>query len=135
MNYWLMKSEPDAYAWETLVKDGKGIWDSVRNYQARNNLKAMKLGDLAFFYHSNIGKEIVGIMKIVKEAYQDPTTQETAWVVVEVAPEKTLKRPISLAEIKADPQLTAIPLIKATRLSVSPVTKEEFDRILFLSEN
>lgn len=135
MNYWLMKSEPDAYAWETLLKDGHGIWDGVRNYQARNNLRAMKEGDLAFFYHSNIGKEIVGILRIVKESYRDPTTDQTAWVVVEVEPFKSLKRPISLAEIKSDPELTTIGLIKSTRLSVMPIAKHEFDRIIFLSEN
>jgi predicted RNA-binding protein with PUA-like domain len=135
MNYWLMKSEPDAYSWAKLVKEGRGMWDGVRNYQARNNLRAMKEGDLAFFYHSNIGKEIVGIMKIIKESYQDPTTEDTAWVVVEVAPERELKRPVTLVEIKADPQLADIHLIRAARLSVQPITPSEFNRIMFLSEN
>jgi predicted RNA-binding protein with PUA-like domain len=135
MNYWLLKSEPDAYSWDTLVKSGLGVWDGVRNYQARNNLKAMKVGDLALFYHSNIGKEVVGVMKIVKEFYQDPTTEDAAWVVVEVAPERPLKRTVTLAEIKSDPELTEIPLIRASRLSVVPLKKGEFERILFLSEN
>src|SRR6185436_2307528 len=103
MNYWLVKSEPDAYSWDMLVKDGKTFWNGVRNYQARNNLKEMKKGDLVFFYHSNEGKDIVGIAKVVKEAYQDPTTDDARWVVVDLAPEKPLKKSVTLETVKADP--------------------------------
>lgn len=133
MNYWLLKSEPDVYGFDTLIKDGKGVWDGVRNYQARNNLKAMKKGDLALFYHSNIGKEVVGIMEITKEAYQDPTTDNTNWVVVEVKPIEKLKKTVTLEQIKADEQLQNILLIRHSRLSVMPIKKEEFDRIMYLS--
>lgn len=133
MNYWLLKSEPDVYGFDTLIKDGKGVWDGVRNYQARNNLRAMKKGDLALFYHSNIGKEVVGIMEITKEAYQDPTTDNANWVVVEVKPIEKLKKTVTLEQIKADEQLQNIPLIRHSRLSVMPIKKEEFDRIVFLS--
>ncbi|PZR38993.1 MAG: EVE domain-containing protein [Azospira oryzae] len=132
MNYWLMKSEPDVYSWDDLVRDKKATWDGVRNYQARNNLKAMKKGDLVLIYHSNIGKEIVGIAKIVKENFPDP--KDTDWVVVDIAPEKKLKTPITLAQVKADKRLTEMALVKAQRLSVQPVRKEEFDLVLALSE-
>ncbi len=133
MNYWLVKSEPYKYNWEHLVKDKKAVWDGVRNYAARNNMRAMKKGDLVFFYHSNEGLAIVGIAKVVKEAYQDPTTDDTAWSVVEIAPFKTLKRPITLAEIKGDKKLSEMQLIKLSRLSVSAVKPYEFDHILALS--
>jgi predicted RNA-binding protein with PUA-like domain len=133
MNYWLIKSEPSVYSWETLQKDKKATWDGVRNFQARNNLKAMKKGDLAFFYHSNEGKEIVGIAKIVKEHYPDP--KDNAWVVVDVAPERKLKSPVTLAEVKTDKRLADMALIRASRLSVQPVKKEEFDMVIALSEN
>lgn len=133
MAYWLIKSEPEKYNWEQLEKDKKTFWDGVRNYAARNNLKAMKKGDLAFFYHSNEGKEIVGIAKIVKEAYQDPTTTDAAWVVVDVAPVKKLKHPVTLAQIKAIPELASMDLVRLVRLSVQTVKPEEWDRILTLS--
>lgn len=134
MNYWLVKSEPFKYSWEQFQKDKKAVWDGVRNYAARNNMRAMKKGDLVLFYHSNEGLAIVGIAKVVKEAYQDPTTDDTAWSVVEIAPFKTLKRPITLAEIKADKKLTEMQLVKLSRLSVSGVKPHEFDHIIALSE-
>lgn len=133
MAYWLLKSEPFKYSWEQLEKDKKTFWDGVRNYAARNNLRAMKKGDLAFFYHSNEGLEIVGIVKIIKEAYQDPTTKEEAWVAVDVAPFKKLKKPITLAQIKSDKRLQNIALVKLSRLSVQPVTSEEWDLIIELA--
>ena len=134
MQHWLVKSEPFKYSWEQFLIDKKAVWDGVRNYAARNNMRAMKKGDLVFFYHSNEGLNIVGIAKVVKEAYQDPTTDDTAWSVVEIAPFKTLKRPVSLAEIKADKQLEGIQLVRLSRLSVASIKVEEFDRILALSE-
>ncbi|MFM7646019.1 MAG: EVE domain-containing protein [Sphingomonadales bacterium] len=133
MAYWLMKSEPFKYSWQQLVKDKKTHWDGVRNYAARNNLKAMKKGDLAFFYHSNEGVEIVGIVEIAKEAYQDPTTTENAWVVVDVKPVKALKNAVSLAAIKADKRLSDMALIRLSRLSVQPVTKKEWKIVLELA--
>lgn len=132
MNYWLIKSEPFKYSWEQFLKDKKTFWDGVRNYAARNNLKAMKKGDLALFYHSNEGLCVVGIAKVVKEAYQDPTTSETAWVAVDFAPFKTLKTPVTLAQIKEDEYLKNMQLVKLQRLSVSVVKAEEFDRICML---
>lgn len=134
MNYWLVKSEPFKYSWDQMLKDKKTFWDGVRNYQARNNLRNMKLGDLAFFYHSNEGKEIVGIVKVVKEAYQDPTTEDANWVAVDFSPFKALKKPITLAQIKAEPRLADIALIKQGRLSVMELKAHEFDTILELSE-
>jgi predicted RNA-binding protein with PUA-like domain len=133
MAYWLLKSEPFKYSWEQLEKDKKTFWDGVRNYAARNNLRAMKKGDLAFFYHSNEGLEIVGIVKIIKEAYQDPTTKEEAWVAVDVAPFKKLKKPVTLAQIKSDKRLQNIALVKLSRLSVQPVTSEEWGFIIELA--
>jgi len=130
MNYWLLKSEPFKYSWEQLVKDGKTFWDGVRNYQARNNLRAMKAGDKALFYHSNEGLCVVGIARIVTEAYQDPTTDNAQWVVVDIAPEKPFKTPVTLAEMKQIPQLQSLSLIKQSRLSVCPLTKAEFDFIV-----
>lgn len=132
MNYWLIKSEPFKYSWEQFLKDKKTFWDGVRNYAARNNLKAMKKGDLALFYHSNEGLCVVGIAKVVKEHYQDPTTEETAWVAVDFAPFKTLKTPVTLEQIKKDKQLQDMQLVKLQRLSVSIVKPEEFDRICML---
>ena len=132
MNYWLIKSEPDAYSWEQLLKDKKTDWTGVRNYAARNNLRSMKKGDLALFYHSNIGLCIVGVAKVVKEHYQDPTTEETAWLSVDFAPYKTLKKPVYLADIKKDKLLQNMQLVKLSRLSVSAVTQEEFDHVLML---
>lgn len=134
MNHWLLKSEPIKYSWDQLKKDKKTFWDGVRNYQARNNLKEMKKGDLCMFYHSNEGKEIVGIVKVVKEFYQDPTTDDTNWVVVDVAPFKALKNPVTLEQIKDEPRLSNIALVRQGRLSVMPLSKEEFDTILEMSE-
>jgi len=134
MNYWLIKSEPFKYSWDQMLKDKKTFWDGVRNYQARNNLRNMKIGDLAFFYHSNEGKEIVGIVKVVKEFYQDPTTEDSNWVVVDFSPFKALKKPITLAQIKEEPRLANIGLIKQGRLSVMELKVHEFDTILELSE-
>jgi predicted RNA-binding protein with PUA-like domain len=133
MNHWLVKSEPFKYSWDQFVKDKKAVWDGVRNYAARNNLRAMKKGDLVFFYHSNEGLEIVGIAKVVKEHYQDPTTTDEAWSVVEIAPFKALKKPVTLETIKKDKKLTSMQIIKLSRLSVSAVTADEFNHILDLS--
>lgn len=133
MNYWLIKSEPFKYSWDQFVNDKETFWDGVRNYQARNNLRAMKKGDLAFWYHSNEGMEIVGIAKVTKESYQDPTTDDTAWLVVNFKPVKKLKKPVSLATVKADIRLEKMALVKAQRLSVQPVTPEEWAIILELS--
>lgn len=128
--HWLAKSEPFKYSWDDFVKDGSTYWDGVRNAQARNNLAAMKRGDLVLYYHSNEGKEVVGVAKVTREAYQDPTTDDTRWVVVDLVPVKPLKQPVSLADIKADPALAEIPLIKQSRLSVMPLDKRAFDRIV-----
>ena len=130
MKYWLVKSEPFKYSWEMFLKDGSTYWDGVRNYQARNNLKNMKNGDLVLFYHSSEGLEVVGIAKVIKEAYQDPTTNDQRWVVVDLKPVETLKKPVPLDEIKKDKHLKNIALIKQSRLSVMPLTKEEFDVIV-----
>ncbi len=135
MNHWLIKSEPVKYSWEKFNKEGRTLWDGVRNYQARNNLKAMKLGDFLLFYHSNDGKEVVGIAKIVKEFYQDPTTTDANWVVVDIEPVESIKSPVSLEKIKADKYLQDIALVRQGRLSVIPLKKEEFDRILELGSN
>lgn len=134
MAYWLIKSEPFKYAWDQFVADGSTFWDGVRNYGARNNLRNMKKGDLAFFYHSNEGLEIVGIAKVIKESYQDPTTNETAWVVVDFKPHKKLKKPVTLAAIKATPSLANMALIRLGRLSVQPVLDEEWEIIMAMSE-
>ena len=134
MNHWLIKSEPFKYSWEQMLSDKRTFWDGVRNYQARNNLREMKEGDLCFFYHSNEGKEIVGIVKIVKEHYQDPTTDDANWVVVDVAPFQTLKKTVTLEQIKNDSRLANIGLVKQGRLSVMKLTQYEFDIILELSE-
>ena len=132
--HWLVKSEPDQYSWDDLVKDGSTYWDGVRNYQARNNLREMKVGDYALYYHSNEGKEVVGIAKVTRSAYPDPTTDDDRWVVVDVAPVKPLKAPVTLAQIKADRQLRGIPLVTHSRLSVMPLEKSDFERILELSK-
>ena len=132
--HWLVKSEPFEYSWDDLVKDGSTYWDGVRNYQARNNLREMKVGDYAFFYHSNVGKEVVGIAKVTRRAYQDPTTDDDRWVVVDVEPVKPLKTPVTLAQIKADSKLQKIPLVTHSRLSVMPLEKPDFERILELSK-
>ncbi|MBX2899156.1 MAG: EVE domain-containing protein [Cyclobacteriaceae bacterium] len=133
MAHWLIKSEPFKYSWDQLVKDKQTFWDGVRNYAARNNLKSMKKGDELFFYHSNEGLEIVGIVKVVKEAYQDPTTKEPAWVVVDVKPVRKLKKPVTLAQVKADLRLKNMDLIRLSRLSVGRVTDEEWAIVLELA--
>ncbi|RZK39909.1 MAG: EVE domain-containing protein [Pedobacter sp.] len=126
----LVKSEPFKYSWEKFNEDGRTFWDGVRNYQARNNLKAMQEGDLVLFYHSNEGKNVVGIAKVVKEFYQDPTTDDQNWVVVDLSPVETLKNPVSLEQIKAEPSLADISLVRQGRLSVMSLKAEEFDKIL-----
>jgi predicted RNA-binding protein with PUA-like domain len=132
MNYWLVKSEPFKYSWEKFNEDGLTFWDGVRNFQARNNLKAMKEGDLVMFYHSNEGKCVVGIAKVVKEYYQDPTTEDPNWVVVDLAPVESLKKPVTLEEIKRDERLKDMALVRQGRLSVMPLKPEEFDRVVEL---
>jgi len=133
MNYWLVKQEPEAYSWDEFVKDGKTAWTGVRNFAARLNLRAMKKGDLVFYYHSNTGKEIVGLARVEKEAYPDPTATEGDWSSVDLAAVKPLKKPINLDALKADKILKDMKLVKISRLSVSPVTKEEYCRILELT--
>lgn len=133
MAYWLIKSEPFKYSWDQFVKDKQTFWDGVRNYAARNNLKAMKKGDELFFYHSNEGLEIVGICKVVKEWYQDPTTDEDAWVVVDVKPVRKLKKSVTLAQMKADKRLANMDLLRLGRLSVGKVTDEEWKVVLELA--
>ncbi|WP_337040850.1 EVE domain-containing protein [Emticicia sp. 17c] len=130
MNYWLVKSEPFKYSWDDFVNQGVGMWDGVRNYQARNNLAAMKLGDLVLFYHSNEGVEVVGIAKVVREAYPDPTVDDPRWVAVDLSPVEKLPKGVSLQAIKADERLQQMALIRLSRLSVQPVLKEEFDIIV-----
>lgn len=134
MNYWLVKSEPFKYSWEQFEKDKKTMWDGVRNFAARNNLKAMKKGDFVFWYHSNEGKEIVGIAKVVKEHYQDPTTEDPNWVVVDLAPYKKLKKPVTLEQVKADKRLKDMDLVRLSRLSVGTVKPDEFDTVLLMAE-
>jgi predicted RNA-binding protein with PUA-like domain len=133
MAYWLIKSEPFKYSWEQFVKDKQTFWDGVRNYAARNNLRDMKKGDELFFYHSNEGLEIVGIAKVVKESYQDPTTDEDAWVVVDVKPVRKLKKPVTLVQMKADKRLANMDLLRLGRLSVGKVTDEEWKVVLELA--
>jgi predicted RNA-binding protein with PUA-like domain len=133
MNYWLVKSEPFKYSWQQFLKDKKTFWDGVRNYAARNNLRAMKKGDEVLFYHSNEGMEIVGVAMVVKEAYQDPTTEDKNWVVVDLKPVKALKKPVSLSEIKADPKFENMELVKNSRLSVQKVTPDEWKLIMKMS--
>lgn len=130
MQYWLVKSEPEKYSWEKFNKEGRTFWDGVRNYQARNNLREMKAGDLVLFYHSNEGKEVVGIAKVAKEFYQDPTTTDPNWVVVDLVPYEPLKKPVTLEQIKADEKLKNIHLVRQGRLSVIRLRGEEFDRIV-----
>ena len=132
-NYWLVKSEPEAYSWATFVKDGKAAWTGVRNFQARNNLRAMKKGDLVAFYHSVTDKQIVGLAKVDKEAYPDATAKEGDWSCVDLVPAKPLKQPVTLAAIKADKALSEMPLLKQSRLSVTPLTEPQFQRLLKLA--
>jgi predicted RNA-binding protein with PUA-like domain len=126
MAYWLMKSEPESYAWDELVAEGRDWWDGVRNHQAANNMKAMKLGDRAFFYHSGKAREIVGVMAVVKEYYPDPTDPSGRFGMVDVAPVKPLETPVSLARIKADPRLGDLALVRQSRLSVAPVSGRQW---------
>ena len=130
MAYWLVKSEPFKYSWDQFVKDKQTFWDGVRNYAARNNLKAMKKGDEVLFYHSNEGLEIVGIAKVIKEHYQDPTTDEAAWVVVDLKPVKKLKNPVSLQQIKGEKRLANMDIIRLGRLSVQSVKEDEWKLIM-----
>lgn len=132
MNYWLVKSEPSTYSWDQLVKDKKATWDGVRNYAARNNMRSMKKGDQVFFYHSNEGMAIVGVAEVVKEAYQDPTTDDTNWVVVDLKPVKALPSAVTLAALKADKAFEQMALVRIGRLSVSPVSDAEYKKILKL---
>lgn len=133
MRYWLMKSEPDAYSWDDLNAEGEGTWDGVRNHRAKNNLAAMEVGDRAFFYHSNIGKEIVGVMEIAREAYPDSTDDTGKWVMVDVKPLKPVKMPVTLAAIRADKKLKEMALVRYARLSVQPVTPAEWTHICGLA--
>ncbi len=128
--YWLVKQEPEAYSWSDFVKDGKTAWTGIRNFQARNNLREMRVGDKALYYHSVSEKAVVGVAVVVREAYPDPTAEEGDWSCVDLAPEKPLARPVTLEEIKADPALKNILLVRHTRLSVMPLEKEAFDEIL-----
>ncbi|MCH1543304.1 MAG: EVE domain-containing protein [Bacteroidia bacterium] len=133
MNYWLIKSEPFKYSWEQFETDKETFWDGVRNYQARNNLRDMQVGDLCLYYHSNEGKEVVGIAEVIKPPYQDPTTDNTQWVAVDVKPYKKLDKTVTLAQIKADPRLSDIGLIRQPRLSVISISEDHFNIILELA--
>lgn len=128
--HWLVKSEPSTYAWDELVAEGRTVWDGVRNAQARNHLAAMRNDDLVLFYHSGAGKEVVGVARVVKEAYPDPTSDDPRWVAVDLEPVAPLARPVSLAEIKADPELRGIALVRQSRLSVMPIDRAAFQHIL-----
>ena len=134
MQYWLVKQEPESYAWTTFVKEGRTAWTGVRNFQARNNLRAMKKGDLVFFYHSVTDKQVIGIARVAREAYRDPMATEGDWCCVDLVPVRALKKPVGLETIKADKALKAIPLLKNSRLSVMPLTREQFERVLQLGE-
>ncbi len=134
MQFWLVKQEPSKYSWERFLKDKATYWDGVRNYQARNNLQAMKKGDQVFFYHSVVEKQIMGIARVTRESYPDPTTDDPAWVVVDLKPIKSLKVPVTLEQIKSHLKLKEISLIKQSRLSVMPVTSSEFKIILELGK-
>jgi len=134
MNYWLVKSEPESYSWSQFVKDGKTAWTGVRNYQARLNLRAMKKGDFACFYHSVTDKQVVGVARVVKEAYPDPTAEDGDWVCVDLEPAQPLKEPVSLDSIKGEKALKEMMLLKNSRLSVQPVTAAEFARVMELGE-
>ena len=133
-HYWLVKSEPLKYSWGEFVKDGSTYWDGVRNYAARNFLKEMRVGDLVLYYHSNEGKAVVGVARVTRTAYPDPTTDDDRWVVVDLKPVKALQKPVSLADIKAEARLKNLPLIRQSRLSVMPVARAEFQKILWMGE-
>jgi predicted RNA-binding protein with PUA-like domain len=130
MAYWLVKSEPEVYGWDQLIKDKQTRWDGIRNYAARNHLKAMKKGDELFFYHSNKGTEIVGIAVVVKEAYPDPTSDDPAWFAIDIKPLKKMAKPVTLDQIKKEKKLAAMALVRIGRLSVQPVTGEEWQIIM-----
>lgn len=130
MQFWLVKQEPSKYSWEELLKDKKTYWDGVRNYQARNNLQAMKKGDQVLVYHSVVGKQVMGIAQVTRESYPDPTTDDPAWVVVDIKPVKSLKVPVTLEQVKSHPKLKEISLVKQARLSVMPLTQAEYKIIL-----
>ena len=134
MRYWLMKSEPAAYGWDRLVKEGGTVWDGVRNHRAKNNLQAMQVGDWALFYHSVTGTEIVGIVEIVRAGLTDPKDESGTWAAVEIKPVRKLERPVTLAEIKAEPALADIELIRLSRLSVAEIRPEEWDKILDMAK-
>jgi len=134
MNYWLVKTEPEAYSWSAFVKDGRTAWTGVRNFQARNNLRAMKKGDAVFFYHSVTDKQIVGLARVEREAYPDPTASGGDWSCVDLVPVKPLKNPVSLDQIKADKILKDLPLVTNSRLSVSPLKEAQFRRVLALAK-
>ena len=133
-NYWLVKQEPESYAWSAFVKDARAAWTGIRNYQARHNLRAMKTGDLVLYYHSVSGKQVVGIARVEREAYADPTAKEGDWSCVDLAPARPLAAPVTLETIKADRILKEMALVRNSRLSVTPVTKEQFERVLELGE-
>ena len=133
-SFWLMKSEPDCYGWDDLVAEGEGTWDGVRNHRAANNLRAMQVGDKAFFYHSNVGLEIVGVVEISQAGLVDPTDETGRWACVKVKPVRKLKRAVTLKQIKADPALEGIELVRLSRLSVAAITPREWDYILALAE-
>ena len=134
-SYWLLKSEPEVYGWDDLIAEGEGTWDGVRNYTARLHLRAMAVGDEAFFYHSNVGVEIVGIIRITQAGFQDPTDETGRWTSVKVKPVRKLKRTVTLKEIKADPALADMDLLTKFRLSISPVKPAEWEHIVGLSKN
>jgi predicted RNA-binding protein with PUA-like domain len=133
-NYWLVKQEPEAYSWAALVKDGKTAWTGIRNFQARNNLRAMKKGDAVLYYHSVSEKQIVGLARVAKEAYPDPTATEGDWSAVDLAPGKTLATPVTLETIKTDKALKDMLLVRQSRLSVTPLTEAQFNRVMALAE-
>jgi predicted RNA-binding protein with PUA-like domain len=133
MNHWLVKQEPSAYSWDDFVRDGRTAWTGVRNFQARNNLQAMRVGDAVFFYHSVTGKAVVGEARVVRVAYPDPTAEDGDWVCVDLAPHRALKRPVTLEQIKAEPALKNLALVRQSRLSVLPVTAAEYRAISALA--
>jgi predicted RNA-binding protein with PUA-like domain len=132
--YWLMKSEPAAYGWDRLVKEGGTVWDGVRNHRAKNNLEAMQVGDQAFFYHSVTGKEIVGIVEIARAGMTDPKDESGTWAAVEIKPVRKLERPVTLAEIKSEPALSDMELVRLSRLSVAEIRPEEWDKVLAMAK-
>jgi predicted RNA-binding protein with PUA-like domain len=133
MNHWIVKSEPESYSWWDFLREGRAAWTGIRNFQARNNLRLMKKGDQVFFYHSVSEKQIVGLARVDREAYPDPTAEQGDWVCVDLAPAKTLARPVPLDAIKKDNALKDMLLLRNSRLSVSPLTKAQFDRLMALA--